>query len=237
MMQLAISKSDRIITPSDSTQRDIRRLYTGGDLCTTVYHGVDTSRFNPNARVPESVDADYLLYVGSARPRKNITGLLDGFGRVVAQSRSPPRLVLAGGHDSRFVDLDSYVSRLGLEEYVIRPGYVDEDELLGLYANARAFVFPSHYEGFGFPVLEAMASGTPVVASDAAALPEVCGDAARYVDPTDAGDIASGIIDVLNDHTFSECLVKRGTKRATEFTWERTAHLTAAIYSQVCGRE
>lgn len=234
MMRLAVARSDRILTPSDSTRRDVQWFYGGADeQFTTIHHGVDTERFNPDAAAPTIVEGEYLLYVGSARPRKNITGLLDGFALAVDQLNSPPTLVIVGDYNERFIDLTEAVANRELQANVICPGYVDEQELVSLYANAFGFVFPSHYEGFGFPVLEAMASATPIVVSDAASLPEVCGDAGRYVEPTDIENIAAGITDIVTDVTLRERLSHQGRDRAKEFTWERTAQSTKEVYNEV----
>ncbi|WP_246984024.1 glycosyltransferase family 4 protein [Halorientalis marina] len=234
MMRLAVARSDRIITPSESTKRDVQRFYGGDDsLFEVIYHGVDAERFNPEAPSPTIVDGEYLLHVGSNRPRKNINGLLDGYARAVSQLDAPPKLVMVGDHEDRFVDLTSAIAHRGLTDLVISPGYVDDAELVKLYANALAFIFPSHYEGFGLPVLEAMASGTPIIAADAASLPEMCGEAARYVDSSSSEDIGTGIVGVVTDDSFRKRLRKKGRARVLGFNWERTGRMTAAVYESV----
>jgi glycosyltransferase involved in cell wall biosynthesis len=162
-----------------------------------------------------------------------VTGLLDGYARAVERLNSPPKLVMVGDHDDQFVDLETAVASRGLTESVVRPGYVKDDELVRLYANALAFVFPSCYEGFGLPVLEAMASDTPVIAADASALPEVCGDAARYVNPDDIWSIATSIVDVVSSADLRERLHRAGRKRVGTFTWERTGRETATLYESL----
>jgi len=234
MMRLAVARSNRIVTPSNSTKRDVKRFYGGDDSrLATIYNGVDTDKFDPDAPSPTVVDGDYLLHVGSTRPRKNVIGLLDGYARAVEQLNGPPKLVMVGDHNPRFLDLDTVVASRGLPELVVRPGYVDDDELICLYANALAFVFPSFYEGFGLPVLEAMASNTAVIAADAPALPEVCGDAALYVDPDDSRSIATGIVNVVSSADQRERLQCAGQKRVGTFTWERTASETAGLYESL----
>lgn len=231
MMRLAEIRSDRIITPSECTKRDVQHFYGGSDsLFEVVYHGVNEDRFDPDAASPTVVDGEYLLHVGSTRPRKNVTGLLDGYVRAVDQVIDPPKLVMVGDHDDRFVDLDEEIDSRGISELVVRPGYVDDAELVRLYANALVFVFPSHYEGFGLPVLESMASETPVVASGASALSEVCGDAARYVDPDDPSSIAEGIVSVTTDTGVREDMSRGGRERVCEYRWETSADRTADVY-------
>jgi glycosyltransferase involved in cell wall biosynthesis len=141
-------------------------------------------------------------------------------------------LVLVGEYDSRFLDIEHRAIELGIQDDVVVLGFVDDDRLKSLYNHALAFVFPSLYEGFGLPVLEAMAAGTPVIAADAASIPEVAGDAAEYVDPTSVGSIASGLASILDDDQRRAELIKAGLDRVGTFDWNRTAAKTATVYRE-----
>jgi glycosyltransferase involved in cell wall biosynthesis len=175
----------------------------------------------------------YLLYVGGIDRRKNIPFLLEGMRAIVAQ-RPETELVLAGRYrdDPDFAELVVLVKRLGLEDSVRLIGYVAEEELAALYAAASVFVYPSLYEGFGLPPLEAMACGAPVVAADRTALPEVLGHAALLVDPQDVAELAEAILSLLNHPERRRELSEAGQRQAKRFTWEATARATLDAYRQ-----
>jgi len=177
--------------------------------------GVDPERFRPGAAAREP----FLLYPANFWPHKNHARLFDAFARVRAR-RPEVRLVLTGaGHGGRT-----------LPEGVASRGLVSDDELVRLYQTASATVFPSLWEGFGLPPVEAMACGCPVVVSRGTSLPEVCGDAARYVDPLSPGDIASGIEDVLRNPA---PLVEAGRRRAARLTLEACVRAHDAVYGEL----
>lgn len=187
------------------------------------------------ARLKFSLPPSFLLFVGAQEPRKNLLGLLDSLAIVHRSGRKIP-LVLVGpaGLDSpRF---EAKAKELGLSAWIRQMGYLDQIELRSVYRLASAFVFPSFREGFGFPVLEAMASGVPVVASAAPAIPEVCGDAAVFFRPEEPEEMAQKILLVLDDIRFREELIARGRKRAKDFSWEVAARDTLAFYQAVVAR-
>jgi glycosyltransferase involved in cell wall biosynthesis len=163
---------------------------------------------------------EYLLSVGETRPYKNIPRLLEAFARLDAPGLD---LVLVGRHDPRERDLRALAERLGVGGRVRFLGFVPDEQLAALYSGAVAFVFPSLYEGFGIPLLEAMACGCPVVTSDLASMPEVCGEAAVYVDPSDADAIAAGMASVVGDREMSAALARRGLERAARFSYRSAA--------------
>ncbi|HUE38531.1 MAG TPA: glycosyltransferase family 1 protein [Candidatus Binatia bacterium] len=177
--------------------------------------------------------AGYLLYVGGIDRRKNIPFLLEVLRAIVAQ-RPDVELVVAGRYrdDPDFADLVARLQRLGLEDLVRLVGYIAEDELAPLYGGASVFVYPSVYEGFGLPPLEAMACGTPVVAADRTALPEVLGHAALLVDPTDVAEFAEAILSLLEHGTRRRELSEAGLRQARRFSWEATARATLEAYRQ-----
>jgi glycosyltransferase involved in cell wall biosynthesis len=178
----------------------------------------------------------FLLFVGAIEPRKNLPNLLSALGLLRRRGLEVPLIVVGrDGEDSPAVR--KRLAELGLEEAVRFLGYRPEREIRDLYRLASVFVYPSFSEGFGLPVVEAMASGVPVVASAAGALPEVGGDAVRYVRPGDPEDIAAGIAELLSDGAAARRLCAAGRRRAALFSWEKTAAATLTFYEEVAGRQ
>jgi glycosyltransferase involved in cell wall biosynthesis len=228
-----VRASAAVITLSQASREDIRRLYgLEEERIHVVYPGYPTETFRPGSA--ERVDAvrrrhglgDYVLSVGETRPYKNVPRLLEAFSLV---RRPALKLVVVGRHVGRGIDLRSLARSLGIEDRVVLLGTVADDELAALYSGARAFAFPSLYEGFGIPALEAMACGCPVLASRAASLPEVCGDAALYIDPYDTRDIAQGLEQMLSDPALRASLSQRGLLRAARFSYGETARQVMAV--------
>ncbi len=181
-----------------------------------------------------------ILYVGGIDPRKNIGVMIRAFAETLHHFRSRPgaplpMLFMAGRiqKDREFPELQRLVKSLGVENDVVMPGYVDDVDLLALYASAKVFFFPSLYEGFGLPPLEAMAAGLPVVSSDTSAMPEVLGDAAAYFKPTDYEEAAEELISVLSDPERAEKLKVEGRERARLFTWRKTGESTLRAYDRL----
>lgn len=174
-----------------------------------------------------------LLYVGRRDPYKNIVGLIRTFARVRATHAEPATLVIVGSYDARYPEPEEEVRRLGLNDSVVFTDYLPDRELAALYRAASVFVFPSLYEGFGLPPLEAMSRGTPVVASHRTAIPEVLGDAAVLVDATDTTAMAEAIVHVLSDDAFAERLRRKGELRAALFGPKRQGEDTMRVYEDV----
>jgi glycosyltransferase involved in cell wall biosynthesis len=178
------------------------------------------------------IDRPFVLYLGKLERRKNIVRLLRAFRRMLDDSGADVDLVLAG---RRFWDtgpIDEEIDALRLRDRVIETGYVPDEIVPALYSAARMFVFPSLWEGFGLPVLEAMACGTPVITSNVSSLPEVAGDAAILVDPTSEDELSHEMTRVLEDDALRNDLRQRGLRRAAEFTWEQTARQTLEAYER-----
>jgi glycosyltransferase involved in cell wall biosynthesis len=171
-----------------------------------------------------------VLSLSAKRPHKNLSALIGALARIEPERR--PQLVLPGYPTWHEQELRERARTLGVECDVRLPGWASEAEIEGLWALAAAFVFPSLYEGFGLPVLEAMARGVPVACADASSLPEVAGDAALLFDPHDQDAIAAAIQTLLGDPAAAERLRTRGRQRAAQFTWERTARLTLESYAR-----
>ena len=174
----------------------------------------------------------YLLYLGVLEPRKNVPHLLDAYARIAARFPDVP-LVIAGKKGWFYEAIFEKVKALKLEAQVRFPGYVPDADLPRLYGGARAFVYPSRYEGFGLPVLEAMQCGVPTITSNVSSMPEVAGEAALLVSPDDCGGLADAMTRLLTDDALAQDLSRRGLAQARQFTWERCARETRAVY-QAC---
>jgi len=238
------ARADLILTVSDAARQDIGRLLRlserGAAAVMAVPNGV-ASEYRPAGRGAEPPagksegGASTILYVGRFDPYKNVTGLLRIFARVRALAPGPVRLVLIGAPDPRYPEAAELARALGLEPWLRWAGYVAGPDLVRAYQQADVFVLASKYEGFGLPVLEAMACGTPVVCSNTSSLPEVAGDAALLADPEDIAGFARAIVRVLAEPALAADLRAKGVRRAAEFTWRRTAEATLQAYEQAVG--
>ncbi|MDA8220007.1 MAG: glycosyltransferase family 1 protein [Dehalococcoidales bacterium] len=177
----------------------------------------------------------YIVTVGTVHPRKNVTRLLQAFAAARKRNRLPHQLALIGQPGWRSDVIQSLIAELGLADAVIMTGYVPDEHLPSLLGAAEALVFPSLYEGFGLPVLEAMACRVPVIAANASSLPEVVGDAGLLVDPLDVDELAEAIGRLLGDERLREDLAERGYARARTFSWERAARDTLAVLTAAVG--
>ena len=178
-------------------------------------------------------DAPFILFVGGADPRKNHQAVVRAFAKRAGELKEC-RLVLVGDSVHRFGNMSRTIAQCGMERRVICPGRLPIGDITRLYSHADLFVFPSLYEGFGMPVIEAMACGAPVVTSNRTALPEVAGDAALLVNPDDDDELAGAMVRILRDTPLRESLRAKGFDRAKQFTWERAARQTLAVYKELC---
>jgi glycosyltransferase involved in cell wall biosynthesis len=238
---LATRMSNRILTVSEASKRDILQFFdVPPEKITVIYNGID-DRFwtEPSddevVRVREryQLDGDFVLYAGNVKPHKNLERLIDAFHMVRQRGLDHLKLVVIGDEISKYAELRRAVHRYNLHKYVRFLGYLPDETLAVLYRLAGVFVFPSLYEGFGLPPLEAMASGAPVVTSNVSSLPEVVGDAAVLVDPYDPASIADGIARVLTEPGLRSELRDAGFARAAEFSWERSVRQIRTIYGEV----
>lgn len=236
-IQYSIERSSRILTISAFSKGEIAELL-----------GVPTEKISVIYPAPSlhpeiadfgaccqkwGIHKPYLLYVGTIEPRKNLTRLLLAFALLKEQYHIPHQMVLAGGRGWRDEEILQTAREISCKEDVIFTGYVSAGEKNALYQNASVFVFPSLYEGFGIPPLEAMTFGCPVVCANAASLPEVAGDAAELVDPLEAESIAEGIWRVLSDETYAKSLVDKGYSQAKKYTWEASAKRLTEICREI----
>lgn len=235
--------SDAVIAISEATKNDLIQLFgIDSDKITVIYPGMDHalfSRANAEDATRQSqvlrrygIEGQYLLYVGDSEWRKNLHRVL----MALATLDSDIRLVLVGKRASGDVVLQGWIRELGLEGRVVTPGFVPDEDLPPLYGAAEAFIFPSLYEGFGLPVIEAMACGCPVITSNVSSMPEIAGDAALLVDPTDVAQIAEAINKILNGKGLKSALTEAGMKRAAFFSWEKSAKETLALIRSVAGK-
>lgn len=245
MLRMGLAKSmrraDRIVTDSEFSKREILKYYPAcEEKLRVVPCGVNLQRFHPET--PERIAAvrekfqlpeRYFLYLGTLEPRKNLERLLDGYDRFAQQTEQPPRLVLAGGRGWMYDGILSKAQDKGLRELVQLTEYVPSEDLCAMVCGAEAFVFPSLYEGFGMPPLEAMACGTPVLTSNAASLPEVVGDCAVSVDPYSVEEIAEGLGRLHSDPALRRDLSARGLARAQTFTWDAAAQRLYQVYGEL----
>jgi len=237
----ASRRATRVLTVSESSKRDILRFVDlNPEKIDVIYNGYD-ERFAVEPREEDVVRVreryqlhdEFVLYAGNVKPHKNLERLIDAFCLVRNRGLDNLKLVLMGDEISKYASLRRAVHRHQLHKYVRFLGYLPEETLAVMYRLAGVFAFPSLYEGFGLPPLEAMASGTPVVTSNVSSLPEVAGDAAVLVNPYDPEAIADGIYQVLTDEQLRRGLRQRGIARARQFSWEDAARRVREIYQQV----
>lgn len=231
------AQADAVITFSDFTKREMAE-HLGADegKIHVTPHGIreEWCHFSREAATDcvkgYGIEGPYVLYVGTIEERKNVPRLLEAFARL---KELPHKLVMVGRPGWMPKPLEALLDELDLRDRVHLPGYVSHRNISAFYAGADAFLFPSLYEGFGFPLLEAFTCGCPVVTSNTTSLPEVGGDAVEFVNPLDTADIARGILAVVSDEGRADVLRERGRARAAEFSWSRTAEQTMDVYRSV----
>ncbi len=237
--RLSCRRARRIIAISKHTKKDIVSVFNvPSDRIDVVYPGCDSlfqrvgekavAEFRRQRGLPEK----FLLYLGTIEPRKNLSALITAFAKLRPEGI---KLVCAGGRGWMYEDVFQTVEELHLSRDVIFPGFVPREELPLWYSAAHAFVYPSSYEGFGVPVLEAMACGAPTITTNSSSLPEVAGDAAHLVPPDDSDALAAALNEILTKRDLRTQLSSRGPQRARLFTWLVAARLTAQTYAHALG--
>ncbi len=233
--------ADRIVAVSHRTRKNILRLYPeSADRVEVIHHGVESyfqeleilparEKFLGGYKIP---DRPFIFYVGSLRRKKNLSLLLDAFSDLVAQG-AEVNLLLAGIRNTAWPDLQERVSQRPLDGRVFFPGYVPDRDLLLFYNMAEVMVYPSMFEGFGLPPLEAMACGTPVVTTTGGSIPEVVGEAAITVDPLDRKGMCEALARLLADPLYGAEFVRRGFERVKSFTWRRAAASYLDLYRRL----
>jgi glycosyltransferase involved in cell wall biosynthesis len=242
--QHACRSADAIISISENTREDVLEgFHCSDEKLRVIYDGVDIERFRKSRgqpsleqgmRLKHHLPNNFILWVGGYRKHKNVELLCSAFSMAKRRVSLPHKLVLCGPDLLSKPSVRDILARHG--DDIMAVGPVTDEELVMLYSIADAFVFPSLYEGFGLPVLEAMACGTPVITSNRSSLPEVAGNAAILVNPDVEEQIADAIVNVITDDSLRQLLCQRGLERVKLFTWENTAHETLKLFEEVMGQ-
>lgn len=240
LIPYSVRRSARVIAISHATKADIvRLLQIPAEKVIVTHLAVDTEIFRvptDRARLAEwltrlGLAPGYILYVGKLEPRKNLVRLVEAFAQV-RSALGGCKLVLCGGKGWGYDEVFATVERLDLKDDVVFTGYIADEYLPLVYGGADVFIYPSLYEGFGIPLLEAMACGVPVITSSISSMPEVVGDAGVVIDPYSIEAIGAALVDMLRDNGMREELRARGLQRVQHFTWERMARETLQVYKQ-----
>ncbi len=237
----AIRRSSRIVVCSESTKNDLVALYGAEEESVSViYPAADESVFRPQqkaeitrVRDKYKLPAKYILYLGTIEPRKNVAALMRAYAVLPAKVKSEYSLVLAGGKGWMDEEIEGTFDALSKENSIIRTGYVEDKDKPGLYGGASLFVFPALYEGFGMPVLEAMACGVPVITSNTSSLPEVVGREGATVDPGDEASLTDQMASLLTNSKLAETSRQHGIKQAARFNWADSGMKLAEVIQDV----
>lgn len=239
----SIRRADHLLADSHNTATDLQEQWQiTADRITVVQGAVDHDRFQPvvdqnrlqAVRERYNIgDRPFILGLSTLQPRKNFARLIEAFHQARQEAKLPHRLVIGGGKGWLFAEIFARVQELGLTDHVLFPGYVDDADLPALYTAAEFFAFPSLYEGFGLPVIEALACGTPVLTADNSCLSEAGGPGAIYVQATSVESIAAGIVTLAQNADLRQTLRAAGLTHAAQFTWQRSAEQLLAAYQKV----
>jgi len=243
-MQISARRADALIADSESTRQDAIRLlgihpqkiYTALLGVDEAYRPISDQRALEAVQLKYNLPADFILYVGLVEPRKNLPLLVRAFRNLI-DLKIDTHLVLAGRFGWMYTEVLQLIDTLGVKDRVSLIGYVPSEDLPLVYNLASVFVYPTLYEGFGLPALEAMACGLPVITTEISSLPEIVGDAGMLVPVNDETALTQAIQAVLTDQALSQRLATLGTERASQFTWERTAQKTLQVYRHVLQAE
>ena len=233
----AVNTAKIILTISEATKRDLLRLFRiKPERIIVTLLGAGTEFLPADNETIRQLKArlnlhfPYVLYVGLNKPHKNLVRLIKAWGLVIDQLEKPWRLVIAGKWDSRYPQAKEIAKSAGINHSVLFVGQIPEEDMAALYSGAELFVFPSMYEGFGLPVIEAMACGTAIACSNRASLPEIAGSAASFFNPYEIDSISKTILTFLNASQLRQKYARLGIERARMFSWETTARLTLEAY-------
>ncbi|MFA6098170.1 MAG: glycosyltransferase family 1 protein [Patescibacteria group bacterium] len=237
----SLRKADRIIAVSESTRRDLKEIFNvSAKRVKVIYEGTMVSKIPVKNKALDSLKkfklpANYILFIGTLESRKNVNGLLGAYKQLIEKSQDFQKypLIIAGGQGYKYEEVFDKIKELKLYKLVKYIGYVTHNQKMDLLKKAVCFVFPSRYEGFGLPVLEAMALGTPVITSNVSSLPEVAGKAALLVNPEKELEIANALKKLLASKKLRDDLRQKGFRQVKLFTWEKCARETIAVYESL----
>jgi glycosyltransferase involved in cell wall biosynthesis len=239
-LPLMAKSASKIITPSTSVKSEVGAMLgvPAEKVAVTPEAPRPAFKRREDAGVAEllkrhGLDGDFVLYVGTIEPRKNLHRLVEAFDRLLRTTSLSPKLVIAGGKGWLMDDFDALIKQKQLEDRICLAGYLDDEDLCGLYSTCAAFVYPSLYEGFGLPPLEAMACGAPVITSQIPSIRETVGNAARLVEPADVEDLARAMTEMLSDVQVRQHYAELGKVHVKKFSWEQTALKTLEVYRQL----
>ena len=242
-LPLMARKATQIVTPSESVRHEVAKHLRVSREKIIAIPGAARSIFRPLPRSQTAevrkrlgVEDEFLLYVGTIEPRKNLIVLLNAYRKIISTVGLQPQLVIAGKRGWLTDDLFSRLKEVGIEDRVRFTGYLTDYDLCALYSSCRIFIYPSIYEGFGLPPLEAMACGAAVIATSIPSITEVVKDAACLVRPEGENDLTQAIARLLRDENERRRLSAAGLKRALQFSWNRTAQLMLRVYDEACER-
>lgn len=229
--QYSVKKAQKIIAVSKTTKKDIIKFYHIPEKnIEVVYNGYQSNISNQQSTI--SNFKPYILYIGTLQPRKHLITLIEAF-HLLLKKKPEYNLIIAGKKGWLYEEIFARVKSLHLQNKIIFPGYVSDEEKAALYTNASLFVLPSLYEGFGIPLLEAMSYGCPVISSFASSLPEIGGDACLYFDPTNPQELVDDMIALIDDSSLRRDLIQKGKKRVQLFSWEKCGEETLEIIKRL----
>lgn len=238
-LKSSAKRADQIITVSENSKLDIiRYLKIVPEKITVVPPGVDTTVFHPDYRNEQiayckkkyNIDGNYFLYTGTLEPRKNIKRLVEAYAKAISTRDNAPKLVLTGMNGWNYKNIYKQVISSCVEDLVIFTDYIPTEDIAVLMNGALAFVYPSIYEGFGLPPLEAMNCGTPVITSNISSLPEVVGDAALLINPFSIDDISKALSEIMNNTELRLDLKNKGIVQSKKFSWEKSSEILMGVY-------
>lgn len=244
LMPLMVRWAKAILTLSEFSKQDIVRRYrvppekimVAPGAAEPIFHRLDDPARVVAARVRYGTGERFILYVGNLQPRKNLKTLIEAYVQLRRADAVRHKLIIVGSKTWLYDDIFAAARASGYEEEIVFTGYVPDEDLVALYNGTELFVYPSIFEGFGLPVLEAMACGAPVITSNTSSFPEVVGAGAMLVDPLDAAVLAKTMVTVLGDSVLRASLSSRAMQEATRYSWETTARIVLAVYQAVYGR-
>lgn len=240
LLPYILKKADRIIAVSQCTKNEMIGFYPDSEeKVRVIYEGVE-SKFSPKSKQEANetlkkyhIDFPYFLFLGTLEPRKNIIRVLDAFIRLKKERDIDEKLVITGRKGWLYGETLKKIEYSSLSDNIVLSGFVDDDDLPSLYSGAKIFLYPSLFEGFGLPVLEAMACGVPVITSNCSSLPEIAGNAAMFVNPKNVVEIVNAMEILISNNNLREELSAKGLERAKIFSWDKTAKETIKLYEEI----